>query len=64
VPTRAAKRTQAEWTEATTTALVDAARELFACETAMIVARADDQKAAHRKAVAEIDRIMDGLVAG
>jgi hypothetical protein len=33
------------------------------CEIAMIVARADDQKAAHRKAVAEIGRIMDGLVA-
>jgi AcrR family transcriptional regulator len=33
------------------------------CEIAMIVARANDQKAAHRRAVAEIDRIMDGLVA-
>jgi AcrR family transcriptional regulator len=31
------------------------------CETAMIVARADDQKAAHRKAVNEINRILDGL---
>ena len=31
------------------------------CETAMIVARADDQKVAHRQAVAEIDRILDGL---
>jgi AcrR family transcriptional regulator len=34
------------------------------CETAMIVARADDQKAAHRQAVAEIGRILDGLVIG
>jgi AcrR family transcriptional regulator len=32
------------------------------CETAMIVARADDQKAAHRQAVSEINRILDGLV--
>jgi AcrR family transcriptional regulator len=31
------------------------------CETAMIVARADDQKAAHRHAIAEIGRILDGL---
>ncbi len=31
------------------------------CETAMIVARADDQKVAHRQAVAEIGRILDGL---
>jgi AcrR family transcriptional regulator len=31
------------------------------CETAMIVARADDQKAAHRQAVTEINRILDGL---
>jgi AcrR family transcriptional regulator len=31
------------------------------CETAMIVARADDQKAAHRQAVSEINRILDGL---
>ncbi len=34
------------------------------CETAMIVARADDQKAAHRQAVCELGRIMDGLVVG
>jgi hypothetical protein len=27
----------------------------------MIVARADDQKAAHRQAVTEINRILDGL---
>ena len=33
------------------------------CETAMVVARADDQKAAHRRAVAEISRILDGLTA-
>jgi AcrR family transcriptional regulator len=32
------------------------------CETAMIVARADDQKVAHRQAVTEIGRILDGLV--
>jgi AcrR family transcriptional regulator len=32
------------------------------CEMAMIVARADDQRAAHRQAVAEIGRILDGLV--
>jgi AcrR family transcriptional regulator len=31
------------------------------CETAMIVARADDQKVAHRQAVTEIGRILDGL---
>jgi AcrR family transcriptional regulator len=31
------------------------------CETAMIVARADDQKTAHRQAVAEIASIMNGL---
>jgi hypothetical protein len=31
------------------------------CETAMIVARADDQKAAHREAVVEIGRVLDGL---
>jgi AcrR family transcriptional regulator len=31
------------------------------CETAMVVARADDQKAAHRQAVGEIRRILDGL---
>jgi AcrR family transcriptional regulator len=34
------------------------------CETAMIVARADDQKAAHREAVAEIGRVLDGLAIG
>lgn len=34
------------------------------CETAMSVARADDQQAAHRQAVAEIRRILDGLVIG
>lgn len=33
------------------------------CETAMVVARADDQKAAHRRAVTEIGRILDGLAA-
>jgi hypothetical protein len=27
----------------------------------MIVARADDQNAAHRQAVSEINRILDGL---
>ena len=27
----------------------------------MVVARADDQKAAHRQAVREIDRVLDGL---
>jgi AcrR family transcriptional regulator len=31
------------------------------CETAMVVARADDQKAAHRAAIAELARILDGL---
>jgi AcrR family transcriptional regulator len=31
------------------------------CEVAMIVARADDQKAAQRQAVAEIGRVLDGL---
>lgn len=31
------------------------------CETAMIVARAGDQKAAHREAVSEIGRVLDGL---
>jgi AcrR family transcriptional regulator len=31
------------------------------CETAMIVARANDQKAAHREAVVEIGRVLDGL---
>lgn len=31
------------------------------CEMAMIVARADDQKAAHREALAEIGRVLDGL---
>lgn len=31
------------------------------CEMAMIVARAEDQKAAHRKAVAELARIMEAL---
>jgi AcrR family transcriptional regulator len=31
------------------------------CETAMIVARAEDQRAAHRQAVSEINRILDGL---
>lgn len=34
------------------------------CETAMIVARADDQQAAHRQAVTEIRRILDGLMIG
>jgi AcrR family transcriptional regulator len=34
------------------------------CEMAMIVARADDQKAAHRQAVAEIGRVLDGLATG
>lgn len=39
------------------------ARFLFGalCEMAMFVARADDQKAAHRQAVAEITRVLDGL---
>ena len=31
------------------------------CELAMIVARADDQKAAHREAAAEIGRVLDAL---
>jgi AcrR family transcriptional regulator len=31
------------------------------CETAMVVARAENQRAAHRKAVAELVRILDGL---
>jgi hypothetical protein len=31
------------------------------CETAMVVARADDQKAARRQAVGEIGRVLDGL---
>jgi AcrR family transcriptional regulator len=31
------------------------------CETAMVVARAEDQRAAHREAVAEIGRVLDGL---
>jgi AcrR family transcriptional regulator len=31
------------------------------CEMAMIVARADDQKSAHRDALAEIGRVLDGL---
>jgi hypothetical protein len=31
------------------------------CETAMIAARADDQKVAHRQAITEIGRILDGL---
>jgi AcrR family transcriptional regulator len=31
------------------------------CEMAMVVARAEDQKAAHRQAVIELGRIMDGL---
>lgn len=34
------------------------------CETAMTVARATDQKSAHRQAVAELDRILEGLVIG
>jgi AcrR family transcriptional regulator len=34
------------------------------CETAMIVARADDQKRAHREAVVEIGRVLDGLAIG
>ncbi len=33
------------------------------CEMAMIVARADDPKVAQRQAVAEIGRVLDGLVA-
>ena len=31
------------------------------CEMAMIVARADDHKAAHREAIAEIRRVLNGL---
>ncbi len=31
------------------------------CETAMVVARAPDQKAAQREAVAELGRVIDGL---
>jgi hypothetical protein len=31
------------------------------CETEMVVARADDQKAAHRQAVGEIGCTLDGL---
>jgi AcrR family transcriptional regulator len=31
------------------------------CETAMVVARADDKKAAHRLAITEINRILAGL---
>jgi AcrR family transcriptional regulator len=34
------------------------------CEMAMIVARASDQKAAQRQAVAEIGRVLDGLAIG
>ena len=34
------------------------------CETAMIVARADDPKAAHREAVVEIGRVLEGLAIG
>ncbi|KUH85335.1 MULTISPECIES: TetR/AcrR family transcriptional regulator [unclassified Mycobacterium] len=34
------------------------------CEMAMIVARAQDQKAAHRHTAAELGRILDGLVIG
>ncbi|QZT64565.1 TetR/AcrR family transcriptional regulator [Mycolicibacterium austroafricanum] len=39
------------------------ARFLFGalCETAMVIARADDPGAAHRAAVAEVDRILDGF---
>lgn len=32
------------------------------CETAMVVARADDQRLAHRQAVTEINRLLAGLV--
>jgi hypothetical protein len=31
------------------------------CETSMNVARADNQKAAHRKAVTELGHVLDGL---
>ena len=34
------------------------------CETAMSVARADNQKAAHRKAVTELRNVLDGLRSG
>jgi AcrR family transcriptional regulator len=34
------------------------------CELAMVVARADDQKAAHRQAAGEIGRVLDGLAIG
>ena len=34
------------------------------CEMAMIVARADNQKSAHRDALAEIGRVLDGLAIG
>ncbi|KUI17284.1 TetR family transcriptional regulator [Mycobacterium sp. GA-1285] len=34
------------------------------CETAMMVARAADQKSAHRQALAELARILDGLITG
>jgi AcrR family transcriptional regulator len=34
------------------------------CEMAMIVARAEDQKSAHREALAEIGRVLDGLAFG
>ncbi|WP_200828309.1 TetR/AcrR family transcriptional regulator [Mycobacterium sp. 3519A] len=34
------------------------------CETAMIVARADDQRSAHRDAVVEIGRVLEGLAIG
>ncbi len=34
------------------------------CEMAMIVARADNQKAAQRQAAGEIDRVLDGLAIG
>ncbi|MGE2721633.1 TetR/AcrR family transcriptional regulator [Mycolicibacterium celeriflavum] len=34
------------------------------CETAMIVARATDQRSAHRQAVTELGRILGGLVIG
>lgn len=34
------------------------------CETAMSVARAQEQKTAHRQAVVELGRILDGLVIG
>lgn len=34
------------------------------CELAMVVARADNQKLAQRQAVAEIDRVLNGLATG